>query len=163
MRNPLLFGILAILLLHDTSANLVLTPKPDLALPYQARRKRLHDTWQSFLTPDGWKISYITFEHLIPIDVAAAGLQQLYIGLVASAFTSQYNFLTLSNAVVCRLGSLNLAMWSNDMIPWIVVQAFAGKMWAVTDLGLNPGYSLKFVSPSGPKLRVLLEVMGIAM
>lgn len=163
MRISIFFGILAILLSHDTSANLVSSAKPGLALPYQIHQKRRYDTWQSFLTPDGWKISYITFEHFIPIDVAAVGLQQLYAGLAASAFTSQHSSLAPSNAVGFRLGSLNLDMWSNEIIPWAVVQAFAAKMWAVTDLGFTPAYSLKFVSPSGTELRVWLEVIGTAI
>ena len=49
MRISLVFGILAILLLRVVSANLVLTPKPGLAVPYQPHQKRRHDTWQSFL------------------------------------------------------------------------------------------------------------------
>ena len=163
MRFLLLIGILTILLLHDTTANPVSIPKPDLALPYQKNQKRLYDKWQYFLTPDGWKISYITFEHFIPIDVAAVGLQQLYIRLAAIAFTSQYNSLALSNVVGVRLGSLNFAMWSNENIPWVVVHAFAAKMWAVTDLGFTPGYFLDFVSPSGTELRVSLGVTGMTI
>ena len=54
-------------------------------------------------------------------------------------------------------------MWSNEEIPWAVVQAFAARMWAMTALGFTPGYSLTFVSPSGTELRVSLQVRGIAI
>ena len=54
-------------------------------------------------------------------------------------------------------------MWSNEEIPWAVVQAFAARMWALTDLGFAPGYSLTFVSPSGTELRVSLHVDGMAI
>lgn len=114
MRSPILFGILAILLLRNASAELALDPKPGLALRNQPHQKRRYDTWQNFLAPDGWKVSYITFEHFMPIQVAAAGLQRLYLTLAVSASTSQYGSLAPSNAVVLRLGSLNLTMWSNE-------------------------------------------------
>ena len=164
MRFSNLLCILAILLfLHDACASLGQDPKLGLALRERPHQRRRYDTWQSLLAPDGWKISYITFEHFIPIQVAAAGLQQLYLTLAVSAFASQYGSLAPSNAVVLRLGSLNLTMWSNEKISWAVVQAFAARMWALTDMGFTPGYSLTFVGPSGIELRVSLQVRGMVM
>lgn len=65
--------------------------------------------------------------------------------------------------VVLRLGSLNLTIWPNEKISWALVQAFAARMWAVTDMGSTPGYSLTSVSPSGTELRVLLQLRGMVM
>lgn len=115
MRLRLLFGLLVILLSHNASANIALDSKPDLALRDRLHQKRLYNKWQRCLAPDGWRILYITFEHFVPVQVAAAGLQQLqqlYLTLAANVFASQYGSLAPSNAVVLRLGLMNLMMLS---------------------------------------------------
>ena len=128
MRLPLLFGLLVILLSQNVSANIALDSKPDLASRDRLHQKRFYNNWQRCLAPDGWKISYITFEHFLPVQVVAAGLQQLYLTLAANAFASQYGSLAPSNAVVLRLGLLNLMMWSIEKIPWALLQTFAARM-----------------------------------
>ena len=114
MRYLLTFSFLAILLSHNALANVALDPKPAPALRDQNNQKRRYDMWQTFLGLDGWKISYITFEHFIPIEVAAVGLQQLYLTLAVNSFAGQYGSLIPSYAVVLRLGSLNLTTLSNE-------------------------------------------------
>lgn len=39
--------------------------------------KRREDAWQSFHTLDGWKVSYMTFNTFLPIEIAAIALQPL--------------------------------------------------------------------------------------
>ena len=112
MRLPLLFGLLVILLSHNASANIALDSKPHLAFRDRLHQKRFYNNWQRCLAPDGWKMSYITFEHFVPFQVAAAGLEQLYLTLAANAFASQYGSLAPSNAVFLRLGLINLMMLS---------------------------------------------------
>ena len=120
--------------------------------------KRLNNQWQSFLAPDGWKVSYITFAHFIPIQMAAFGLQGLYQAVMVHAVANQMTEQTPSNAIVITIGNFTLTLASNQKIPWALLQAFAARMWTVTGMGFTPGYTMSFVSPSGTILRANLRV-----
>ena len=135
---------------------------PSLRLPASDNspglHKRLQNQWQSFLAPDGWKVSYITFVHFIPIQMAAYGLQGLYQTVMVQAVANQMTEQTPSNAIVITIGSFTLTLASNQKIPWALLQAFAARMWTLTGMGFTPGYTISFVSPSGTILRATLRV-----
>jgi len=119
--------------------------------------KRRHDTWQSFLAPSGWKISYITFDIFLPIEIAALGLQQLYHALAVSAFTNQLTLTAQSNALVSRIGDFTLTFSSNEKISWEFVHDFAARMWAAEGVGWTMGYWIHFVAENGTRVSAVLH------
>lgn len=121
-------------------------------------RKRLDNVWQSFLGPEGWQVNYITFAHILPLQLAAFGLQELYQAVAVSAYTYQLTYTPPSNAVVLSFGEFKLTLSSNVLIPWALVHAFALKMWAVAGAGFTPGYTIDFTGPNGTVLRASLRV-----
>lgn len=124
--------------------------------------KRLQNTWQSFLGPDGWQVSYVTYAHLVPIQAAAFGLQDLYSTIAVSAFTNQWALQPPSNAIVITVGSFTLTLASNEKIPWALLHAFAARMWTISAMGFTPGYTITFESPNGTKLKATLSVEGFS-
>ncbi|KAL6717374.1 hypothetical protein ACLMJK_005289 [Lecanora helva] len=123
-------------------------------------QKRLGNQWQSFLAPNGWEVTYITFAHFIPIQVAAFSLQGLYQSVIVHAVSNQIADQAPSNAIMISFGDFSLTLSSDQKIPWALLQAFAARMWTLTGMGFTPGYTVSFVSPSGTSLRANLRVSG---
>ncbi len=151
------------------AAALALPSKQDTALtvppsfeipppPSSFLRKRMNNVWQSFLGPEGWQVNYITFAHILPLQLAAFGLQELYQAVAVSAYTYQLTYTPPSNAVVLSFGEFKLTLSSNVLIPWALVHAFALKMWAAAGAGFTPGYTIDFTGPNGTVLRASLRV-----
>lgn len=111
--------------------------------------KRLTNVWQSFLGPEGWYVDYITFAHILPIQVAVVGLQQLYHTVAVQAFTNQLTNTPLTHSLVIGVGFFELTLSSNQPISWALLHAFAAKMWTVSGAGFTPGYTIQFLGPSG--------------
>ena len=120
--------------------------------------KRLENQLQSFLTPQGLTISYITWAHFIPIQFAALGLQHLYEAIMTTAQYNQLIQTPLSNEVVITIGWFTFTLASNRTIPWIVLHGLAAKLWLASSLGWVSQYTITFVSPSGEELKANLRV-----
>jgi len=123
--------------------------------------KRLENQWQSFLALGGFQVSYITFAHFIPIQVAAFGLQELYQAVQITALANQITEEEVSNAVFITIGSFTLTLSSDQKIPWALLHAFAARMWEITGAGFTPGYTILFRGPSGAVLRADLRVSRV--
>ena len=123
---------------------------------------RMQDVWQSFLAPDGLKVSYITYAHFLPLQLAAFGLQGLYQAVMVSAVTNEMTQQEPSNAIRIKVGCFRLTLFSNQKISWALLKAFALRMWILAGLGFTPGYQINFVGPSGMTLRADLRISGQA-
>lgn len=115
-------------------------------------RKRREGALRRFHTLDGWKVSCITFNTFLPIEIAAIGLQQLYAALGVSAFTNQFTLTTQSNALVLSIGDFTLGFSSNENISWEFEHAFAARMWEAAGAGWTPEYRFDFEGPNGRRL-----------
>lgn len=134
---------------------------PNVSIEQPVLGKRLQDTWQNFLTPNEWKISYITFAHFIPIQLAAIGLQNLYEAVMVSALAHQLASEVPSNVVVITIGNFTLTLRSNEKIPWALLQALAASMWTLSSMGFTSGYTIVFNSPNGTSMTATLSVRGM--
>ena len=168
MHVRVLFRIIAgIMLLQHTVAASALPNRRKLSNSEQSEmslndlsfiQKRRQDQWLNFLTPGGFKVSYITFANFIPVQLAAIGLQELYQAVMDSAMAYQVTAQAPSNSVVITIGNFTLTLSSSQEIPWVVVYAFAAKMWILSSFGFTPGYTIILKSPRGSELRANLEV-----
>lgn len=123
-------------------------------------RRRLNNVWQSFLGPEGWQVNYITFAHILPLQLAAFALQELYQAAAVSANTYRLTYTPASNVVVISIRGFRLTLSSNELIPWALVRAFALRMWTVSGAGFTPGCTIDFTGSNETVLRASLRVSG---
>ena len=104
------------------------------------------ESFSSLPSSNDQKPSYITLECFLLTQIAAIGIQQLYLTLAISAFTSQYDSSAPSNAAVLHLGLFDLVKGFTENISWALARAITARIPSLIEVEVGPGYSLTLQS-----------------
>ena len=111
---------------------------------------------------EGWLGSTIDFFPILPAQMAATALTQLYTGVANACLAGMLQgSRTPTTSLVLRIGLLNFIAEATDTMDWDVIYQFALKMRDMVDHEMAPMYTMMFAHVAGQAVMFSVRVAGV--